>query len=80
MAAKIDSFTNEERYYCTSQSYKYVLENVEEKNISSIAKIMQCSEGTIKSRLNYSRKNLKKTHFGVILYVLEVLCNLVFYK
>ena len=30
-----DSFTNEERYYCTSQSYKYVLENVEEKNISS---------------------------------------------
>ncbi|MGN0605142.1 MAG: RNA polymerase sigma factor [Oscillospiraceae bacterium] len=33
----------------------------EEKDVSSIANILKCPKGTVKSRLNYSRKSLKKS-------------------
>ncbi len=48
----IDSLTEEQRM-CI------LLYHIEEMPIKDIAKVLGCSENTVKSRLNYGRKNLK---------------------
>ena len=54
-------------------------------SVSAIAKTMGCSEGTVKSRLNYARKNLEQAVLAEEKRVLlELLCftqnNSAFYK
>lgn len=52
---------------------------LEDMSVSEIAQIMQCSVGTVKSRLNYARKNIKETvadtekREGIKLYSLSAL-------
>lgn len=48
----LDSLSDEQRF-CMLMYY------VEEHSVGEIAQLVGCSEGTVKSRLNYGRKNLK---------------------
>ena len=48
----LDSLSDEQRF-CMLMYY------VEEHSVGEIAQLIGCSEGTVKSRLNYGRKNLK---------------------
>lgn len=49
----MDALSDEQRF-CVLMYY------VEEHSVSEIASLIGCSENTVKSRLNYGRKNLKK--------------------
>ena len=68
-----------------TQRTTVILYYYDEMSVSAIAKTMGCSEGTVKSRLNYARKNLEQAVLAEEKrFLLELLCftqnNSAFYK